>query len=129
MMLLEHDLLGNFEFMKKELEKLKGFITVECFNLLDRHDKKYLDASRLWEFMFDLAGDDRRFQPTKRRLNGLLRRVSVTHDQKISFYDFANILKPTQLKAYIERVSACENTKAAYVDILSEQKNKLFKII
>ena len=47
---------GNVENMKRELESIKGFSTVELFNLLDTHKKKYLDAIRIWDFIFMMAG-------------------------------------------------------------------------
>ena len=35
LILLEHDLMGNFEHMKQDLEAIKGYSTVETFNMLD----------------------------------------------------------------------------------------------
>jgi hypothetical protein len=53
--LLEHDLLGNFEHMKRELEGTPGYSTVALFNEMDTYNKKYLDAGRLWDLMYDMA--------------------------------------------------------------------------
>ena len=57
LVLLEHDLLGNFEHMKREIENIRGYSTVALFNELDTFNKKYLDAGRLWDFMYDMAFD------------------------------------------------------------------------
>jgi hypothetical protein len=60
-MMLEHDILGNFEHMKRELENIPGYSTVSLFNELDTFSKKYLDAGRLWDLMYDMAANQKRF--------------------------------------------------------------------
>ena len=43
--------------MKRELENIQGYSTVTLFNELDTYNKKYLDAGRLWDLMYDMANN------------------------------------------------------------------------
>lgn len=58
---MEHDIMGNFEHMKVDLENIKGYSTVETFNMLDNQKMNYLTSGSLWDFMYGMAGPKRNF--------------------------------------------------------------------
>jgi len=37
-------------------------------------------------------------------MNGLLRRISLSYDSKVTFHEFARIIQPIELKPYLERI-------------------------
>ena len=53
-----------------------------------------------------------------KRINGLLRRLSLAIDSKITYHEFAAIIAPVDLQHYLERIK--DLTKASAADFSRE---------
>eukprot|EP00347_Sterkiella_histriomuscorum_P005006 403358261 len=82
------------EKIKRELEQMRGFSTVTAFQVMDGKKYNFLDWDQIFNFLKYYANGDKQYMPTKRKVNGILRRLDCDADQKIAFGEFAEAIKP-----------------------------------
>ena len=90
--------------MKIELESVKGFSTQSLFRTLDRQKIGFLDQAAITHFMFMQANMDPKLAPTVKRMTALMRRISTSTDGKITYIEFAKLIKPVDLVPYLKRI-------------------------
>lgn len=92
--------------MKLELESLKGYSIKKMFKKIDRMNRGYIDVSSIREFLVSLDPllQERKKSSLKKALTGLMRRIATNTDGKITFTEFATLLKPTDLRPYLKRI-------------------------
>lgn len=88
------------------MENLKGFSIKKLFKKIDRMNRGYIDVSSLREFLVasDPLLQERKKSWLKRGLTGLMRRIAENTDGKITFSEFASLLKPIDLRPYLKRI-------------------------
>lgn len=57
----------------------------------------YLDWESIYSFIKHFAGAKKECQPTKRKMAAIFRRLDINSDQKISFNEFAETIKPVDV--------------------------------
>ena len=128
---LECDLLETFERMKNELESLKGFSTAQLFKAIDKQNRGFIDTESLTLFIFVQSNSEQKLQPTVRMINGLMRRILSNGDGKITYNEFAKLIKPVNLTPYLQRIMKRTKAEDQCVEdhrqavLLNEQAEKI----
>lgn len=101
--------------MKVELESLKGYSIKKLFSKLDRLKRGFIDVSSIREFIqrasafANMSGVTNKAQAKKKmkpaRYTGLMRRIVTNTDGKITFTEFAKLMRPVDLRPYLRRIS------------------------
>ena len=68
----------------------------------------------------EAAGKHPKLQPTERRMQSMLRRINLDFAGKLTFPEFAQLIRPYSIDAYIERIE-CNRTKERK-QILDQEK-------
>ena len=109
--------------MKVECEALKGYSIKKLFSKLDRLKRGFIDVSSIREFITGQGNCEPQLynqllngvggrkigssaQPRRqgKRLTGLMRRIVSNSDGKITFNEFAKLMKPVDLRPYLRRI-------------------------
>jgi Ca2+-binding EF-hand superfamily protein len=61
---------------------------------MDSKHFNYLDWHSIFNFLKRHAKGDKQYLPSKRRVNGIFRRLDIDADAKIAFNEFAEAIKP-----------------------------------
>lgn len=102
---LEFDLLATSERIKHELEHMKGYSVCALFEMIDKPGYKFLTPAAIFSFLVrHSAGNLASSKPTENRMRGLMRRIKLDYNSRVTFPDFAQILRPHQIDSYIERI-------------------------
>ena len=106
----ECDFHETLERLKNELESTKGYSTKKLFKMIDKKNRGFIDVSSLREFIYGTETLKSKGKNTKqvslqhKRLISLLRRLISSTDGKITFTEFANVIKPVDLRPYLKRI-------------------------
>ena len=98
------------ERMKAELEGLKGYSIKKLFGKLDKQGRGFIDVNSIRDFMQQHSLEDngnltkKKLAQQTRRLTGLMRRIVTSTDGRITFTEFAKVLKPVDLRPYLKRI-------------------------
>lgn len=57
----------------------------------------YLDWDSIFQFLKIFAGNNKESMPTKKKVNGIFRRLDLNADVKIAFNEFAEAIKPVDV--------------------------------
>lgn len=108
---------------------MKSFSVKLLFDQLDTNGYKYITPETIFSFLSANCFGNVKQQPTLRRMLCLMRRLSINERAKISFPEFAKIIRPIQLDSYIERcdldkyATLCEKLDAEQTDLLKKFKS------
>lgn len=92
--------------LKIDLSRCKEFTARKAFNAITRGGTEFIDCRNINQFMYlTCKNETDSNQPTKKRVFGLMRRMNLTVDKKLTFGQFGIFIKPQQLEDYIERVN------------------------
>jgi hypothetical protein len=84
--------------MKREIEQMKGFSTVQAFKLMDVKGFNYLDWESIMLFLKNNAKGSRKGQqPSKPKINAIFRRLDTNADTRLGFSEFAESIKPVDV--------------------------------
>jgi hypothetical protein len=108
--------------IKKNLELCSS--TQSLFSLLDTNRQNFIDWSTIVSFLTKNA--TKKSIPTKRRVVGLLRRIQCTVNSKLSFGEFAKIVKPHYVQTF-ENTQASKERKRQQLKEESEGLMRVFE--
>ena len=74
--------------------------------------------------MFMQANMDQKLVPTEKRMIALMRRIAISEDGKITYNEFAKIIRPVDLGPYIKRIRKRTKQEDKYAE---EHKHDLIK--
>ena len=121
--------------MKQELEALKGYSIKKLFNKLDRLKRGFIDVSSIREFI-DKQGpawqlhslqNGKKLKSSvgvkkqQKRLTGLMRRIVTNSDGKITFNEFAKLMKPVDLRPYLRRIHKFSKEEKKQVEYVKRE--------
>ena len=112
--------------MKIELENLKGYSIKKLFRKIDQMNRGFIDVTSLREFMVmcDPLLQEKKKMGFKRGLTGLMRRLATNTDGKITFSEFATVLKPVDLRPYLKRIRKFTKEEKKQVEMCKIAKFK-----